>query len=61
MLCPVLKPIPSTMIMDCELNILEYKSIICPGFTCVLHVHSIVGQYTGDPRDSLISRDISNV
>lgn len=21
---------------------MEYKSIICPGFTCVLHVHSIV-------------------
>lgn len=29
-----------------QLKILEYKSIICPGFTCVLHVHSVVEDVT---------------
>lgn len=29
-----------------QVQILEYKSIICPGFTCVLHVHSIVEDVT---------------
>ena len=29
-----------------QVKILDYKSIICPGFTCVLHVHSIVEDVT---------------
>ena len=32
--------------MASQLKILEYKSIICPGFTCVLHVHSVVEDVT---------------
>jgi hypothetical protein len=29
-----------------QLKILEYKTIICAGFTCVLHVHSVVEDVT---------------
>lgn len=31
---------------DAQVQIIEYKSIICPGFSCVLHVHSIVEDVT---------------
>ena len=31
---------------DAQIQIIEYKSIICPGFSCVLHVHSIVEDVT---------------
>ena len=27
---------------DATVQILEYESIICAGYTCVLHIHSVV-------------------
>lgn len=32
----------SSLYFCCQVVILEYKSIICAGFSCVLHIHSVV-------------------
>ena len=45
-LCPIPHPVHSARIFDAQIKILEYKSIICPGFKCVLHIHSIVEDVT---------------
>jgi peptide chain release factor subunit 3 len=33
-------------IFDAQVAILEHKSIICPGYTCVLHIHAAVEDIT---------------
>lgn len=44
-LCPMKSPIQSTKVFDAQVKILEQPtgcSIICSGYTCVLHIHSVV-------------------
>lgn len=41
-LCDLEKPCKSARIFDAQLYILETKSIICPGYSAVLHVHAAI-------------------
>uniref|UniRef100_A0A915MLT0 Translation elongation factor EFTu/EF1A C-terminal domain-containing protein n=2 Tax=Meloidogyne incognita group TaxID=654580 RepID=A0A915MLT0_MELJA len=45
-LCSTDKPCPVGRIFDAEVVILEYKSIITSGFTCVLHIHEAIEEIT---------------
>lgn len=39
-LCSTKEPCKVGRIFDAQIAVLEYKSIICPGYTAVLHIHS---------------------
>lgn len=41
-LCDPLSPCNMGQVFDAQIVILEYKSIICAGYTAVLHVHTVV-------------------
>lgn len=41
-LCDVERPCKSARVFDAQLYILETKSIICPGYSAVLHVHAAI-------------------
>merc|ERR1711865_185361 len=46
MLCHRATPMPFTTTFVAQVKIHESKSIICPGFSCVLHIHSVVEDVT---------------
>ncbi len=35
-------PVSAVRAFDARVNVLEYKSIICAGYTCVMHIHACV-------------------
>jgi len=39
-LCMLGHPCSVATVFDCLLQIFEYKSIICAGFTCIMHIHT---------------------
>jgi len=48
-MCPLAHPVKSATIFDAAIQFLsggDTKSIICPGYTCVLHIHSVVEDVT---------------
>lgn len=45
-LCALDKPCPVGRIFDAEVVILDYKSIITSGFTCMLHIHESTEEVT---------------
>ena len=34
------------MLLFLQVVILEHKSIICPGYSCILHIHNVVEEVT---------------
>lgn len=45
-LCPVTKPCNVATVFDAQLAIIDYKSIIAPGFTCMIHIHNVIEEIT---------------
>ncbi|KAL7073267.1 hypothetical protein ACQ4LE_007170 [Meloidogyne hapla] len=45
-LCSTDRPCPVGRVFDAEVVILDYKSIITSGFTCVLHIHEAIEEIT---------------
>lgn len=45
-LCSVGDHLPGSHLFDARLMILEYKSVISAGFSCVLHTHASVEEVT---------------
>ncbi|KAG1051487.1 hypothetical protein G6F43_006304 [Rhizopus delemar] len=45
-LCSKKNPVPTTTVFEAQLAILEHKSIICAGYTAVLHVHAASEEIT---------------
>lgn len=45
-LCDPNSPCSFGRIFDAQVVILEHKSIICPGYSCVLHIHAAVEEVT---------------
>jgi len=43
-------------IFDAQVAILEHKSIICPGYTCVLHIHCAIEEVTIKTIIALVDR-----
>ncbi|XP_022653821.1 eukaryotic peptide chain release factor GTP-binding subunit ERF3A-like [Varroa jacobsoni] len=41
-LCEVERPCKVAKVFDAQVVILEHKSIICPGYSCVLHIHAAI-------------------
>lgn len=41
-LCEVDKPIPVARVFDAQVKLTNVESIVCAGFTCILHIHSAV-------------------
>ena len=56
-LCPRAEPMKSCRVFDAQIKILEHESIICAGYTCVLHIHSVVEDCTITKLIALIGRD----
>ena len=45
-LCDAKYPVKMVTSFEADLVVMEYKSIICAGFSCVMHVHSAVQEVT---------------
>lgn len=45
-LCSKKNPVQTTTVFEAQLAILEHKSIICAGYTAVLHVHAAAEEVT---------------
>ncbi|CAK9299849.1 unnamed protein product [Gordionus sp. m RMFG-2023] len=45
-LCDILHPCRTGKLFDVQIVILELKSIICPGFSAILHVHTLIEEVT---------------
>lgn len=45
-ICSMNNPIPCVSAFEAQLAIIEYKSIMCSGYTAVLHAHTIVEEVT---------------
>ncbi|RUP15912.1 hypothetical protein BC936DRAFT_139568 [Jimgerdemannia flammicorona] len=45
-LCEVKDPVKTTTVFEAQLAIIEHKSILCAGYTAVLHVHAGVEEIT---------------
>ena len=41
-LCDPSSPCSMGQVFDAQIVVLEYKSIICAGYTAVLHIHTVV-------------------
>jgi len=41
-LCDLSSPCSMGQVFDAQIVVLEYKSIICAGYTAVLHIHTVV-------------------
>lgn len=55
-LCDAKFPCSVSGILDAQVAVLEHKSIICPGYKCVMHVHSAVVEVTVKGWVCLIDR-----
>ena len=45
-LCSPRSPVRTARVFDVHLAIVEHKNIICAGFQCVLHLHTLVEEVT---------------
>lgn len=54
-LCDSLNPIKVGRKFDAQLVILEHKSIICPGYSAVMHIHCAAEEVTIAVSVSLIA------
>ena len=44
--CSPSQPVHTVQVFEAQIAILEHKSIICPGYTCVLHAHTAIEEVT---------------
>jgi peptide chain release factor subunit 3 len=45
-MCSPKKPVHSVFAFECQLAIVEYKNILCAGYTAVLHAHTAIEEIT---------------
>eukprot|EP00158_Paraphelidium_tribonemae_P005657 Partr_v1_DN27449_c3_g1_i1_m72325 putative eukaryotic peptide chain release factor gtp-binding subunit len=45
-LCDPMNPVHTVQAFEAQLMILEHKNILCAGYSCVLHVHTLVEEVT---------------
>jgi peptide chain release factor subunit 3 len=45
-LCGTQAPVKAVTAFEAQLNIIEYKSIMCAGYSAVMHVHTAVEEVT---------------
>lgn len=60
-LCSLDSHIPIVKKFKANVNILEYKTIICSGFSCVMHIHSIVQEVKIDDIVAVVDKKTKKV
>jgi len=60
-LCEPSSLVPCISRFDAQIIILEHKSIICPGYTCVMHIHASVEECTIESLLAIVDRKTNEI